>query len=278
MVDLNIPPQVMSDAIFCITVIIISIAVSLISSIIIRRHETSAWIHIVKIAFAPGVIVHELSHLIVCKLFGVEILDFTLFQADTISGSIQPINLDNKSPLQLFYIAFAPTFTGTIILYYLFPLVSSPFTSNLSLLAYIGVAYLFISVLVSLHISAEDFGVFFRSFSSANTFRLIRDIVIAVLSIVCTLYFAQSFPSLIILTGISIGFQLIFALILKTLGLIMQFGKNRMRTRTNIKNNRGSKARIPEPFKNKEEKEASIASKYAKIAKNDISDLFDSSL
>ena len=64
------------------------------------------------VLFAPGVMIHELSHLIVLFLTGYKIRKVQLFNSDEVSGFVEPESLEPKGFMVTFLVGFAPLLIG----------------------------------------------------------------------------------------------------------------------------------------------------------------------
>lgn len=231
----------------------VSILLSGIFTMFVRKQNHPWIIPLVKALFLPGVIIHEFSHYIVCKIFSVRISKAVFFSSESISGFIRPINLDEKSPIQLFYIVFAPTFIGMGLIYYLFPYVIS---LNVPILPSLLLFYFLLSLLMTLHVSFDDLLAFVHSFKNNKNW-ITRDIAISLISFLmsmCIIYYINSFFGLFFA---NIIFQYLIYLILKYRRKIIPARQSK--TNSNLV--------IPEEFSNE-----------FGISHNRVSDLLDSNL
>lgn len=204
---------ILDEGLYFLILLSISIISSCIFTLIIKKQNKNWIIPLIKTLFLPGIIVHELSHFIICKIFSVRISKVVFFSSETISGSIKPINLDEKSPLQLFYIVFSPTFIGIGLIYYISPYIAS---LTLDVLPSLLLLYFLISVLFTLHISFEDLTVFFQSFKSSKQW-VLRDVIIVVISCIMTIFLMDYISSLYFLFFMTILFQYIMFLLYNTI-------------------------------------------------------------
>lgn len=80
---------------------IISIVFYLLVDLLLNHKNKTS--RIIQLALIPGVAIHELNHVIACKIFGIKVYGFDLSK-----GYITSENVSFKSPAINFVIAFAP--------------------------------------------------------------------------------------------------------------------------------------------------------------------------
>lgn len=61
----------------------------------------------------PGVIIHEVAHLLFCKIFNVKVHEICFYQFDSVAGYVTHEELD--SPLKVFMISTGPLIINTLI-------------------------------------------------------------------------------------------------------------------------------------------------------------------
>jgi|GEM_PF-5377254 len=94
---------------------------------------------------SPGVIVHELAHVLFCIISNVKIRKIKLFQFSEIAGYVEhdkPANL-----FSAFFISFGPLFLNTVVSYFLFKEFNMNFDESKNLLfLYLGISISFSSI------------------------------------------------------------------------------------------------------------------------------------
>ncbi len=148
---------ILSDIMFIINIWLISTAVSMIFNYILRKYPKYTKLFL--LCNFPGVVIHELSHLIACLMTRVKILEVRLFIWDSGEGAIGA-KIDDRSPITTFFIAFAPVISGSIIVYCAINLIEE-LEFSLELILLLG--WLIISIVLSCGPSFPDIRIFFYS-------------------------------------------------------------------------------------------------------------------
>ncbi len=151
----------------------------IIRQIIRKKYYLRTLIYII---IAPGVIFHELTHLIACKLFWLKLDRVELFNTDTGSGLIESSEINDIGPIINIIISFSPLIMGTACISFLSSIISITFLSPLFLFVLL---YIMISLICSTGLSPRDFMMILNSFH-LDYGTIIRDLIL--FSIAMTIY------------------------------------------------------------------------------------------
>ncbi|MHA1341075.1 MAG: hypothetical protein ACTSRZ_13990 [Promethearchaeota archaeon] len=179
---------------------------------------------IMKIIAAPGIIIHELSHLFICIILGVKVEKFKLFEAEgsSLGGYVKFNSKKQKGPFIYFFISFFPVLiNASIIQYYYDIYYIIPYNS---FLIYIW-AWIYISAFVSGGSSWNDIAAFlYKGFEKGIL--VLQDLLLTIISlIIYTLLGASiseliSVPSIIHILNIAAIYAILLLLLKLAINLI----------------------------------------------------------
>lgn len=129
----------------------ISREIQIISLLIFR--STAPGVVFYSLFFLPGVIIHELSHLLVASLLGVQTGNISIFPSEIKSGNTKLgyVESAESDPVREGFIGFAPLITGLIIIF-----VSGGLHFALNPVEQLLMMYLLFSVANTMFVSDED--------------------------------------------------------------------------------------------------------------------------
>ncbi|MHA1822106.1 MAG: hypothetical protein ACTSU2_03125 [Promethearchaeota archaeon] len=126
-----------------------------------KRFKNKDILYILNILFFPGIIIHELSHAIMCFILRIKMDKIVLFSNNNKGGYVASDDFYNRSFISNALSALAPLILGTIILYYSEQLFQLP-KINVSL-KYL-LLYIDISIIFSCGPSLADISWIFKPF------------------------------------------------------------------------------------------------------------------
>lgn len=137
---------------------IVSTIFGLIFNLILLRKPSLSKILI--LSLAPGVILHEVCHVVICLFTGIKIKKIEFFNMDDGSGTVQSDDLMKKSPEIIFFVSFSPIIIGSLIIIYLMNFFKS---IELATQFQILLLYFMISIIISAGPSFTDMKLFYSS-------------------------------------------------------------------------------------------------------------------
>jgi hypothetical protein len=203
---------------------------------------------ILTILFIPGVILHEISHIIACVLCGVKIRQFQLYDAQNISGWVNTNSL--KSPMIAFFVCFAPLIIGVPLIFFI-----DEFVSGLQISSYVTVlfSYLKISAMCMAGPSYKDNLNFFTT-AGKKLSRLFFDIGFLILAFLIyniignTYHLLQFFHPILHFIFIFLIYFILYIAMLIMLK-VYKHEKSIYIKKTNYRTGKPSKIEVPKPNK-----------------------------
>jgi hypothetical protein len=182
--------QVAKDLKFLSNIWLLSFAMLLLLRVVVKKYPKYAKLFI--IALMPGVIIHELSHLMMGFILRIKIIHVQLFDSETGGGSVE-IDSSKRSPISNFLVVFAPLLIGSAIIYAIIQALSMPDVGSITGGLF---TWVLVSVMIACAPSTQDISVAFQSlgFSWKKT---VRDICIIGLSLLVYAAGGEAFASVI---------------------------------------------------------------------------------
>jgi len=168
--------QVTEDLKLMANIWLLSFILLMILRIVVKKYPQYA--KIIIIALAPGVIIHELSHLLAGFLLRIKIIHVQLFDTQTGGGAVE-IDSSKRSPISNFLVVFAPLLVGSAIIYGIIHALSIPEIGSI-----IGgfLTWVMVAVMLACAPSTQDISVALQSLGF-NWKKTVRDIIIVALSL-----------------------------------------------------------------------------------------------